>query len=350
MDLTSLAPDDASRIIKQLDEYKAKVTRLFPTLPRHAVDQSSIKDGDAITLARFLALYLHEVMVVEIGTFVGVSTFHLARQPKVSEVVSIDRNPSLAEAVGKRWEGHFSADVRLQDVAEATLAHFPEQRRKVRLVTGTLGSLGKEVFANEAPIVAFLDGDHSKEGVEADLKAIFENSPHAVAILHDCVNSKHGPAVLAGIETFVEAAPTGDHSGYRFRLFKQLDTGRYAPNLGILYPEAAADQVERLAADLLEDPISSLFRVSYLRRQAFLQQREEIARESEKAENYRKEAERQSERAENYRKEAERQRKREKRQRKAAKRQRTRANRMKARLSVLAARPPWWRRIFLPPN
>ena len=261
---------------KRLDEYKSTVTRLFPVLPRDLVNGWSIQDADAIALARLLECYPREpVFVLEVGTFVGASAFHFACQPKVSEVVSIDTNISLAkladQVVAKKNQDiayrdaedfgpGASPNVGVLDVAEAALACFPEQWQKVRLVTGTTGSVHIPAPANGASLVAFVDGSHGKERVEADLRAIFEHNPYAVAVLHDCVEARTSPAVLTGVAAFIEASSIG----YRFRLFKQLGTLSTSPNLGILYPETMAEQLEQAARGLLECPISALFRVSYL--------------------------------------------------------------------------------------
>src|SRR5918994_1717695 len=81
---------------KRLEEYKQTVSRLFPTLPRELVEARSIRDVDALVLALFLRCYPHEVNVLEVGTFFGVSTFHLAGQPSVMKVVGV--NPDLPES------------------------------------------------------------------------------------------------------------------------------------------------------------------------------------------------------------------------------------------------------------
>ncbi len=267
-----------------MGEYKATVTRLFPALPRPVMDDWSITDADALALARFLECYPHEAIVLDIGTFVGVSAFHFASQPKVSEVVSIDRNPSMAELgewldeLGVSLGPGSSPDVRIQDIAGAALAHFPEQRRKVRLRAGTVGSVGAPVPADGASLVAFVDGDHAKESVEADLWAIFEKNPRAVAVLHDCTGS-HAPSVLAGVAAFVEAS----RAGYSFRLFERLDPDPVLPNLGVLYPEATADWVERAAAGFLADPTSSLLWTASALWEALGQQRARADRQRRRA-------------------------------------------------------------------
>jgi hypothetical protein len=246
--------------LKRLEEYKDTLLRYLPTLKRSYVDYHSITDVDAATLGRFLDRFPDGVVMLEVGTFVGVSTFHLASQSKVSKVISVDLNPWFAEL--ETWEGYPGAyldtgaapDLRVQDVAEMALAHFPEHRRKVQLIAGTATSVDVPVTPGK-PFVAFVDGDHSKEGVEADLRVIFERNPRAVAVLHDCL-SGWTREVVAGVSAWVDAAP----SAYRFRLFEPLGSYPSRANLGVLYPEAIAEQVERIAAGLLTDPTSEWLR------------------------------------------------------------------------------------------
>ncbi len=83
-------PNRVNGGLEQLSEYKATVAQLFPALPRHVIDNWFITDIDALALKRFLNRYPCEVVVLEIGTFVGVSAFHYASQPRVSKVVSVD--------------------------------------------------------------------------------------------------------------------------------------------------------------------------------------------------------------------------------------------------------------------
>jgi hypothetical protein len=328
-----------------LGEYKDAVARLSPALIRSTVDSWSIKDADVLALERFLERYPRNVVVLDIGTFFGVSAFHFARQPKVSEVVSVDLNPSMAELY--EWLGEWDVplgpgpppDATLLDLVGAALAHFPEQRRKVRLQAGTVGSLeapvppdggrsrwpagsaetvgsvGVPVPPDGASLVAFVDGDHAQESVRADLETIFGKDPHAIAILHDC-RGYHGLSVLAGVESFVGAARTK----YRFRLFERLGPGLDGldpPNLGIVYAEAAAAEIEQALAGLLvEDPTLSFLEVASAAWRGLSRQRERADRQQARAD----------------------------RQQARADRQRRRAERLEAELQE--ARRPWWHRVF----
>jgi predicted O-methyltransferase YrrM len=64
----------------------------------------SINDIDGLALAHFLERCPLKTVVLEMGTFVGVSAFHFAGHPTVSEVPTVDSNPTLFE-VGEEW-GH----------------------------------------------------------------------------------------------------------------------------------------------------------------------------------------------------------------------------------------------------
>jgi hypothetical protein len=247
-----------------LEEYKSEVIRLFPALSKGLLDSWSIQDADAIGLARFLKHYPRErVVVLDIGTFVGVSAFHLASQPKVAQVVSVDYNPSLAEL--QEWMTELgeldvaialgaasSPETTVIEVARAAFSRFPEQQRKAKFAAGDAATVDMPIPADAASFVAFVDGHHSKEAVEADLRAVFEKNPYGVAILHDCTDHYHGPSVRAGITTFIAAGRTEGRLGYRFRTFEQLAPYSASSNLGVVYPEATADQIERALPGLLK--------------------------------------------------------------------------------------------------
>ena len=248
-----------------MGEYKDEVARVFPAMPRRLVEHWSIQKTDVVALSRFFNRYPSEaIFVFEIGTFVGVSTFHLATQPKVSEVVSVDYNPSMAELQEWMFElgdtdaaaalgATSSLETTVLDVARTALARFSEQQQKVKLVAGKTGTVDIPISGDNASFVAFVDGDHRKESVYADLRAIFKKNPHAVALLHDCTDGYHGPSVRAGVETFIEAFCAEYRLGYRFRLFERLAPCWAPANLGVLYPDARADQIERALSDLLRD-------------------------------------------------------------------------------------------------
>jgi hypothetical protein len=260
---SSTSPENhkVDRSLESLAEYRATVSRLFPALSAEFVDWHSIYDPDALALTRLLERFPPGLTVLEVGTFIGVSTFHLAGHPNVSRVVSVDVNPSLLELKeDKSWEWDRLIDkeppsVRIHEVAEAALSHFPEVKSKVELVAGTSKSVAIPTPPKNAPLIAFVDGDHSPEGVKADLQVVFGGG-RAVAVLHDCYGGV-APGVVAGLQSFVGASQTP----YRFRTFERLAPYKRVAHLGVLYPESLAGEVERSASDLLADPTSEWLRL-----------------------------------------------------------------------------------------
>ena len=245
---------------RRLEEYKETLSRLFPTLPRETVDARSIRDVDALVLALFLRCYPHQVNVLEVGTYFGVSTFHIASQPSVMKVVGV--NPDLSETK-QATETPDTADPEVGpeslqdpskiDVARTALAEFAEEDAKVRLRTGALSSAwtgdrgdspnGSEEIPTrdlpeDEPLLAFVGGARTREAVEADLRAIFDARPRAVAII-DRLRGAEGLFVQAGIAGFLEGA----RGEFRFELFADLTTGLATSNLGIVYPDSAAAEV-----------------------------------------------------------------------------------------------------------
>ncbi len=231
---TASATANAIEYTSRLDEYKETLSRLFPILPKDSVDAWSISEADILALGLLLDCYPQEVAVLDIGTFVGVSAFFFASHPKVTRVVSVDPNPTVAdeindksEMLGVQIDSEPLRNLRVLDVARAVLAEFPDENRKVQLHEGTVGtdrigiqgdsSAGPEKLEEpmsdpmsdlsaEEPLVAFVDGLHTSRGVQADLEAIFEFNPRAVAILDDCRHT-WGPFVQAGVVAFHGGRP-----------------------------------------------------------------------------------------------------------------------------------------------
>jgi hypothetical protein len=232
-------------------------------LPLPHIDRWSITRPDALALGAFLERYPRKVVVIDIGTFIGVSAFCFASQPNVLRVISVDPNPEVAtvvnDAEGDSLDPELFGNLRVLDIAQASLARFTEEQQKIQFLIGTAGSInvsyqgiqfGEDRRAVEVPaldpseeasLVAFVDGLHTPEGVQADLEAIYERNPHAIAFLHDCRDG-WGPFVQAGIARFM-GAPGG---GYRFYLFECLAPGVGIPRLGLIYPEVRATEIERV--------------------------------------------------------------------------------------------------------
>jgi len=175
--------------------------------------------------------------VLEVGTHFGVATFHFAGQPSVVRVDGVDP-PATEDAV----------EVSSIDVARAALAEFADESDKIQLQTGDVGSIWTK-SAHERPedgsLLAFLGGSRTREAADADLQAIFDANPRAVAILDHC-RGDGGPFVQAGIADCMERA----RGKYHFRLFGDLSSGMATSNLGIVYPDEESADVQRCLAEL----------------------------------------------------------------------------------------------------
>jgi hypothetical protein len=219
---------------RRLEEYKKTISRLFPALPKDLLDAGSIKDVDALVLALFLRCYPHELSVLEVGTSLGIATFHFAGQPSVSRVLGVD--PSATGATSSI------------DIARAALAEFADESVKIQLRRGDVSSasakLAHELTENE-PLLAYVGGVRTREAVDADLQAIFDANPRAFAILDHC-RGEEGPFVQAGIADCMERAP----GKYRFRLFADLSSGMATSKLGIVYPDEESAEVQRCLTEL----------------------------------------------------------------------------------------------------
>src|SRR5215203_140090 len=243
---------------RRLEEYKDTLRRLFPTLRRDLLDARSLRDVDAIVLALFLRCLPPGLSVLEVGTSFGVSTFHLASQPGVLRVLGIDPDLPEESAPGDtsntpETKADPLEDARAIDVARAALAEFSQESAKIQLLTGGVGSVWTDGdppdgqadsppsvpgISTDEPLLAFLNGERTRESVEEDLRAIFHASPRAVAVIDHCRGAE-GPFVQAGIASFLDGA----RGKYSFRLFADLTSGVATSNLGIVYPDVDSAQL-----------------------------------------------------------------------------------------------------------
>lgn len=264
----SWQPNSASGYLARLEEYKRVVTRLFPTIPKRVVNNWSIFPTDVLATGFFLEHYPSKAVVLDVGTFIGVSTFCLATHPKVSEVVSVDPNPTIFDELADKSEDwrknpeiESLKDVKVLDIARAAFDEFPEAKKKVQFCEGVVGSaqigIGGEILddpekvtvptpdPSETGMIALVDGLHTREGVQADLEAIFDQNPYAVAFVDDC-RHRWGPFVQAGVVDFMEQA----EDEYNFQLVGDLGPGLARSNLGIVYPDSQVGTVGKTLADL----------------------------------------------------------------------------------------------------
>jgi hypothetical protein len=238
--MTTTSSEWTSQIVehkRRLEEYRETISRLFPALPKDLLEARSIKDVDALVLALFLRCYPHELSVLEVGTSFGVATFHFAGQPSVLRVLGVDQ--PVTEDAGQ------TSSI---DIARAALAEFADESVKIQLRTGDVSSAwtkSTQKLPEDEPLLAFVGGLRTREAVDADLRAIFDTNPRAVAILDHC-RGEGGPFVQAGIADCMQRAP----GKYHFRLFGDLTSGMATSNLGIVYPDEESAEVQRCLAEL----------------------------------------------------------------------------------------------------
>jgi hypothetical protein len=261
----------ATGYTSRLAEYKETVSRLFPVLPKDCVDAWAISEADVLALGLLLECYPQKVAVLDIGSFLGASAFFFASHSKVTRVVSVDPNPTIAEEIndksemlGVKVDPEALGDIRVLDVARTVLAEFPDENRKIQLHVGTVGTSETGItedstgdskrlqepiseLSGETSLLAFVDGLHTREGVHADLEVIFDHNPQAVAILHDCRHA-WGPFVQAGVVSFME----GTRHEYDFRLLGDLGPALATSNLGVVYRKTHSGDVRRALAQFTE--------------------------------------------------------------------------------------------------
>jgi hypothetical protein len=238
--MTKASGEWTSQIVehtRRLEEYRKTISRLFPALPKDLLEARSIKDVDALVLALFLRCYPHELSVLEVGTSLGIATFHFAGQPSVSRVLGVD--PSATEDTGE------TSSI---DIARAALAEFADESVKIQLRRGDVSStspkLAHELPENE-PLLAYVGGVRTRDAVDSNLQAIFDTNPRAFAILDHC-RGDEGPFVQAAIADCMERAP----GKYHFRLFGDLSSGMATSKLGIVYPDEESAEVQRCLTEL----------------------------------------------------------------------------------------------------
>src|SRR5215203_4195456 len=238
--MTTTSSEWTSQIVehkRRLEAYRETISRLFPALPKDPLEARSIKDVDALVLALFLRCYPHELSVLEVGTSFGVATFHFAGQPSVLRVLGVDQ-PVTDDA------GQTSSI----NIARAALAEFADESVKIQLRTGDVSSAwtkSTQKLPEDEPLLAFVGGLRTREAVDADLRAIFDANPRAVAILDHC-RGEGGTFVQAGIADCMQRAP----GKYHFRLIGDLTSGMATSNLGIVYPDEESAEVQRCLAEL----------------------------------------------------------------------------------------------------
>ena len=165
--------------------------------------------------------------VLEVGTFVGVSTLMIAEAlSEEASFVTIDPNLPLTVEMASTNStiGGLDGSLRAQDVARAAARTLGIEHR-IRFIEGgfavadtfaarrrdyskQLVAVGPEVCKNFGPFdFAFIDGLHFADAVDADLTlAARALAPGGVVLMHDCIGV-WGTNVRAGILRFLARHP-----------------------------------------------------------------------------------------------------------------------------------------------
>ena len=160
--------------------------------------------------------------ILEIGTYVGVSTLLMALAEPMATIVTIDPNLALAAEMGSMDSdlGRLEGALRTHDVARAA-AHQLGVEHQIQFVEGgfaigdTFSSIrndpgarvpvvGPAVCTEHGPFdLIFVDGLHYASAVEADLRLATEAlAPGGIILMHDCIGM-WGTNVRAGIFRFL---------------------------------------------------------------------------------------------------------------------------------------------------
>jgi predicted O-methyltransferase YrrM len=221
-----------------------------------AIAQWCIPELDAQMLVEHVDRYRPK-RVLEVGTYVGVSTLLLAiTADRETSIVSVDPNLPLEVEMGSMGSalGRLDGARRTQEVAQE-VARYMGVDGRIRFVeggfaTGTTFASARNDLSAQVPIVGpkvcqalgpfdliFIDGLHYAGIVEADLRiAANALAPGGTILMHDCIGM-WGTNVRAGIYRFLD-----EHSEFRLvfpsfhRLYYSIGTVFRADE----HPELAA--------------------------------------------------------------------------------------------------------------
>ncbi|HEX5264868.1 MAG TPA: class I SAM-dependent methyltransferase, partial [Phenylobacterium sp.] len=193
--------------------------------PRHIVGTWAISDNDVEDFVR-LAVAADPRKILEVGTFVGVSTMMLALACPKARIFTVDPDFLLA--------GEMSSAGSVVDGVDPSVTTFDVARRvaarlgvldRIEFVRGgfavgdtfssflhkdgaTIEVVGPKLCREEGPFdFAFVDGLHSAEAVAADLNLVATAvDVAATVVLHDCIGF-WGASVRSGVHAFLRGHP-----------------------------------------------------------------------------------------------------------------------------------------------
>ena len=218
--------------LRRLDRYERMAIRLFPDLSEgYHADRPSY--ADAFILELFLECFSGKVALLDVGPLSGRTALYFAGHPKVESFVGTGPNPEIP-----------GTGVRDLDIAQMVLAEAGEQE-KVRLHEREGGDVPVLESPEGGVLLTFVDNLRTREGMRADLEAVFGKNPGAVAVLAGC-RHETGPFVQAGVVDFMERA----RRGFRLRLFGDLSPGLATSGLGVVFPDDEREVAEEALAAL----------------------------------------------------------------------------------------------------
>jgi predicted O-methyltransferase YrrM len=224
--------------------------------PHHVVGSWAISDNDIEDFVR-LAVDADPSKILEVGTFVGVSTMLLALACPKARIVTVDPDFPLSVEMSSGGSDLGGVDEGATTLAIARrVAADLGVLDRIRFVRGgfavgdtfssllrkdgeTIEVVGPALCAEEGPFdLAFVDGLHFADAVEADLVlAAGAISADAPIILHDCVGF-WGANVRSGVYAFLRARPDYVFSHPRYAqvyrsvgVVRRRGDGRAAPGL-----------------------------------------------------------------------------------------------------------------------
>jgi len=200
-------------------------------LDRAFVENASITNEDAQEIFNIVeAENPHRIL--EIGTFVGVSSAVLGVCAPQAEIVCIDADlPAIAQNLLCLRQFDDIRDRRTNlDFVSQVIAHFgmaerftlhrgffsccfPEAEDRNKLAVGeieiTESIVGQEICEQFGPFdMAFLDADHRKAAVYSDLKVLYPHiKPGGAIVLDDAGEDFWGQQVKAAMREFLELHP-----------------------------------------------------------------------------------------------------------------------------------------------
>lgn len=278
--IQGIATGDQARTIGEPDiaRLHEQVLTTYEQLgyPRHVVGSWAISENDVGDLVR-LAVEADAQKILEVGTFVGVSTLLLALACPTARIVTVD--PGFPLEVEMSAAGSDIAGVNV-GATTTEVARLAAEKLgvldRIRFVVGgfavgetfssvlekdgaTIAVVGPQVCAEEGPFdFAFIDGLHAAKAVEADIHLTASAMmPGAPIVLHDCIGF-WGANVRSGVFEFLRAQPEYVFSHPRYaKIYRSVGVLRLREQAG-----AHAARTAFRPEDLSEPLIQALARVT----------------------------------------------------------------------------------------